>query len=121
MPVEDRLKKLGLALPAAPAPVGAYVPYVEARGLLFISGQIPLREGKLTHRGKVGAEVTLPEAQACARTCFLNALAQAQGGPGKLGPRAAGGPDDGLRGLGTGLHGPGHGYERGVRVRGGGL
>ncbi|OGL59685.1 MAG: hypothetical protein A3J27_04185 [Candidatus Tectomicrobia bacterium RIFCSPLOWO2_12_FULL_69_37] len=84
MPAEDQLKRLGLALPAAPAPVGAYVPYVEARGLLFISGQIPLREGRLIHRGKVGAEVALPEAQACARTCFLNALAQAKAALGSL-------------------------------------
>lgn len=84
MPVEDQLKKLGLALPAAPAPVGAYVPYVVAQGLLFISGQLPLREGKLLHRGKVGAEVAFPEAQDCARVCFLNALAQAKAALGSL-------------------------------------
>ncbi|MEK6710263.1 MAG: RidA family protein [Nitrospinota bacterium] len=78
MPVEDRLRQLGVALPAAPAPVGAYVPFVEARGLLFISGQLPVREGKLLHRGKLGAEVSLEEGKACARTCFLNALAQAK-------------------------------------------
>ena len=84
MPVEGRLKELGLMLPAAPAPVGAYVPYVLAQGLLFISGQLPLREGKLTHRGKVGAEIALPEAQECARTCFLNALAQAKAALGSL-------------------------------------
>lgn len=84
MPIEEQLKKLGLTLPAAPAPVGAYVPYVLAQGLLFISGQIPLREGRLIHRGKVGAEVGMPEAQECARACFLNSLAQAKAALGGL-------------------------------------
>jgi len=84
MAVEERLKELGIELPEAPAPVGAYVPYVLAQGLLFISGQIPFRGGKLLHRGKVGAGVSLPEAQACARLCFLNALAQAKAALGGL-------------------------------------
>jgi enamine deaminase RidA (YjgF/YER057c/UK114 family) len=81
---EDALKSLGIELPAAPAPVGAYVPYVLSQSFLFISGQIPVREGNLIHRGKVDQEVGVEAGQECARQCFLNALAQARGALGSL-------------------------------------
>ncbi len=84
MGAEERLKEMGIALPEPPSPVGAYVPYVRSGDLLFISGQIPLQGGELIHRGKVGAEVSLEEGQACARLCFLNALAQARAALGDL-------------------------------------
>ena len=84
MGAAETIKSLGIELPPAPAPVGAYVPYVLSRGLLFISGQIPVLNGVLIHQGKVVAEVTVAEAQACARQCFLNALAQAEAALGSL-------------------------------------
>lgn len=84
MGVAERLKELGIELPEAPAPVGAYVPYVQSGALLFISGQIPVRAGKLVHRGKVTGEVSVEQAQECARVCFLNALAQARAALGSL-------------------------------------
>ena len=84
MGAAENIKSLGIELPPAPAPVGAYVPYVLSRGFLFISGQIPVLDGVLIHQGKVDAEVTVAEAQACARQCFLNALAQAKAALGSL-------------------------------------
>ncbi len=84
MGAADNIKSLGINLPAAPAPVGAYVPYVLSQSFLFISGQIPVREGVLSHQGRVGAEVGVAEAQACARQCFLNTLAQAEAALGSL-------------------------------------
>ena len=74
--VEERLARLGLRLPDAPAPAANYVPYAIARGLVFISGQAPVRDGKIVVTGRVGAEVTLEAAQAAARLCGLNLLAQ---------------------------------------------
>lgn len=76
--VEKKLRELGVALPEAPAPVGFYVPYVRSGALLFISGQIPLRGGEMLYPGKVPAQVSVEQAQQAARTCFLNALAQAK-------------------------------------------
>jgi enamine deaminase RidA (YjgF/YER057c/UK114 family) len=73
--VEERLTKLGLALPAVPAPLAAYVPAVRSGAYVYTSGQLPLVDGELTLRGKVGAEVTAEEAKELARTCALNALA----------------------------------------------
>ena len=74
--VEERLAKLGLTLPEAPSPAANYVPYAIAGGLAFISGQAPVRDGKYAFTGRVGNEVTVEDAQAAARLCGLNILAQ---------------------------------------------
>ena len=74
--VEERLARLGLTLPPAAAPAANYEPFSIARGLVFIAGQAPVLDGKYQSVGKVGAEVTLEAAQAAARLCGLNVLAQ---------------------------------------------
>ena len=74
--VEARLARLGLALPDAPSPAANYVPYTRAKGLIFVAGQAPVLDGKYQSVGRVGAEVTLEAAQAAARLCGLNVLAQ---------------------------------------------
>ncbi|MCX5682472.1 MAG: RidA family protein [Planctomycetota bacterium] len=75
MTPEQKLADLGIPLPPAPMPVGAYVRAVRTGNLVFVSGQLPLRDGKLIATGHVGREVTLETAQACARQAALNALA----------------------------------------------
>lgn len=72
---EARLQNLGLEIPAVAAPVAAYVPAVHSGGHIYTSGQLPVQNGQPIHTGKVGAEVTLEQAQAAARQCTLNALA----------------------------------------------
>ena len=63
-------------VPSKPAaPRGAYVPVVVQGDLAYVSGQLPFREGKLSAEGLVDEEVGLPQAQAAARQCALNALA----------------------------------------------
>ena len=74
--VEARLARLGLTLPDAPSPAANYVPFAIAQGLVFIAGQAPVTGGKYQSVGRVGAEVTLEAAQAAARLCGLNILAQ---------------------------------------------
>ncbi len=76
MDVEARLAALGLKLPGAPSPAANYVPYTIAKGLVFIAGQAPVVDGQYQSVGRVGAEVTLEAAQAAARLCALNVLAQ---------------------------------------------
>ncbi len=85
----ERLNKLGLKLPPVTAPVGAYVPALRHGDLLFLSGQIPLQEGKVAYTGKVGGSGgrSLEDAQASARLCALNAVgvaANAAGGIDRL-------------------------------------
>ncbi|MCG3125502.1 MAG: hypothetical protein CHACPFDD_00325 [Phycisphaerae bacterium] len=71
----ERLKQSGIVLPAVTSPVGAYVPAVRHGSLLLLSGQIPLRDGKVAYTGKVGGPRTLEDAIAAARLCAINALA----------------------------------------------
>ncbi len=78
MSVAARLTELGIVLPNPPAPVAAYVPFVRAGNLLFISGQIPTVAGKVQYTGKLGDTVNLADGQAAARLCAINLLAQAQ-------------------------------------------
>lgn len=76
MTPEARLAELGLHLPSAPRPVGAYVPCVRAGDLLFVSGQLPMQGAELTAKGKLGSVVTLDQGIKAARIAGLNALAQ---------------------------------------------
>ncbi len=68
------MRELGIELPAAPAPVGSYVPSVRSGNLLYLSGMLPLREGKLTRTGRVGESLSLDEARGEARQAVLSAL-----------------------------------------------
>ena len=73
--VTARLADLGLTLPQAAAPVAAYVPVVEAGGLLHVSGQLPFVNGELV-RGRLGEDVSLEAGQQAAQACGLMILAQ---------------------------------------------
>ena len=75
MKIEARMKELGVELPPVTKPVAAYVPAVIVDRTVYTAGQIPMVEGKLAVRGKVGSDVTLEEAQEAAGICVLNALA----------------------------------------------
>ena len=81
--VEARLAELGLTLPAAAAPVAAYVPVVEAGGLAHVSGQLPFIEGKLV-TGRLGDDVTTEQGYEAARACGLMILAQLKAALGSL-------------------------------------
>jgi len=75
MNVVAKLKAMGLVLPAVPKPVAAYVQATTCGGLVFVSGQLPMVEGKLLATGHVPEPVSVAEAQAAARQCALNGLA----------------------------------------------
>lgn len=74
MTIESKLKELGITLPMAPKPVANYVPAVRAGELLFTSGVLPMKEGKLACEGKLGKELTVEQGQEAARLAVLNAL-----------------------------------------------
>jgi enamine deaminase RidA (YjgF/YER057c/UK114 family) len=73
--IQAKLAELGLTLPAAAAPVAAYVPAVRTGNLVFTAGQLPLVDGKIPFVGKVGSDVTPEQAKDMAQVCALNALA----------------------------------------------
>lgn len=74
--VLERLAQQNLTLPAAAAPAANYVPFVVSGKLVFVAGQIPVREGKVQFQGRLGAGVSLEQGQEAARLCALNVIAQ---------------------------------------------
>jgi len=70
-----RLAELGLALPTVVPPLAAYVPAVQSGAHVYVSGQLPMVDGKLIATGRVGAGVSPEHATELARQCALNALA----------------------------------------------
>ncbi|KZC98342.1 RidA family protein [Oceanibaculum pacificum] len=80
--IEARLKELGIDLPNAAAPAANYVPYVVSGKLIFVSGQIPVLNGDIKFKGKVGVDLTVEQGQESARLCALNLIAQAKAAAG---------------------------------------
>ncbi len=74
--IEAKLAELGIMLPTPMAPLANYVPFVVARALAVVSGQVPAVDGKIAFTGKLGAGVSVEQGQAAARQCFVNVLAQ---------------------------------------------
>ena len=72
--VEAKLKEMGLSVPTPAKPVAAYVPTARTGNLVFTAGQVPVVEGKLKYRGKLGAEISIEEGYDSARICVLNGL-----------------------------------------------
>ena len=75
MLIEEKLTTLGIKLPIPPTPAGSYIPAIKTGNLLFISGQIPMEEGKVIFTGKVTDE-NIETAQKSAKMCAINLLAQ---------------------------------------------
>ena len=73
--IEEKLKELEIKLPNPPTPAGSYIPAVKTGNLLFISGQIPMEEGRVLFTGKVSDD-NLETAQKSAKMCAINLLAQ---------------------------------------------
>ena len=83
--IDARLAAQGIALPTPAAPAANYVPFVIEGGLLTISGQLPMENGAVAVKGKLGATVSLEDGERAARLCAVNILAQAQAALGDLG------------------------------------
>jgi len=82
--IDEKLKSLGITLPVPPKPAGSYIPVVISGNLAFVSGQIPMQDGKVAFTGKVPTEKTVEDAQSAARICAINILAQLKANLGSL-------------------------------------
>jgi enamine deaminase RidA (YjgF/YER057c/UK114 family) len=76
--LSSRLRELGVSPPAPPTPLGAYVESSDAGDLLFLSGMLPVVNGKLAISGRLGESLSVKEGQEAARLASLNALAAAK-------------------------------------------
>jgi enamine deaminase RidA (YjgF/YER057c/UK114 family) len=75
MKIESNLEDLGLTLPPPPKPVANYLPAVRVGDLVFTSGVLPMKEGRLAYEGRLGEAITVEQGQEAARLAVLNALA----------------------------------------------
>lgn len=82
--IEKRLSEMGVTLPAAAAPAANYVPFVRSGNLLFPSGQLPIKDGKLAVTGLLGRDLDVAAGKEAARLCAINILAQAKAALGDL-------------------------------------
>ena len=78
MTVEDNVRRLQLALPATPRPLGDYAPAREAGNMLFVSGMLPIENGAAAFVGRVGQELTIESGRRAAQFALANALAVAR-------------------------------------------
>lgn len=83
MSIESNLEKSGLVLPQASIPVANYVPCVISGNTLYVSGQLPARDGQMM-KGTLGKDVSIEDGRAAAELCALNILAQAKAALGSL-------------------------------------
>lgn len=74
--VDARLKEMGVEIPTPAAPVANYVGFVKSGNLVFVSGQVTLKDGKIEYVGKVGTDFTTEQAQDAAKLCAINIVAQ---------------------------------------------
>lgn len=82
--IEKRLADLGIVIPAAAAPAANYVPFVRSGNLLFPSGQLPIKDGKLAVTGVLGRDLDTAAGHEAAKLCAINILAQAKAALGDL-------------------------------------
>ncbi|MES0808454.1 RidA family protein [Roseibium sp. SCPC15] len=82
--IEARLNELGIALPNAAAPAANYVPFVKTGNQLFVSGQLPMKDGKIVATGKLGDGLGVDDGKEAAKLCAINLLAQAKAATGDL-------------------------------------
>jgi len=82
--IDDRLKELSIEIPTPPSPAGSYIPVVITGNLAFVSGQIPMKNGKVVFEGKVPENQSLESAREAAKICIINGLAQLKANLGSL-------------------------------------
>jgi enamine deaminase RidA (YjgF/YER057c/UK114 family) len=82
--IDERLKELGIEIPTPPSPAGSYIPVVITGNLAFVSGQIPMKEGKVVFQGKVPENQSVDSARDAAKICIINGLAQLKTNLGSL-------------------------------------
>lgn len=71
-----RVQQLGLSLPTPSQPIANYVNHVVSQNQLFISGQIPLQDGKPAFIGRLGESISDEEGANAAELAALGLLAQ---------------------------------------------
>ncbi len=76
--IDDKLAELGIELPEAAAPAANYVPFCISGNLIFISGQLPMKDGSFAYQGKLGSDISQDQGIEAAKLCAIGIIAQAK-------------------------------------------
>jgi enamine deaminase RidA (YjgF/YER057c/UK114 family) len=82
MMISENLKSLGILLPPVSGPFGSYIPAKRVGNLIYVAGQLPMKDGKLMATGQVPSKCSVELAIAAAKQCVINGLAAVNGLPG---------------------------------------
>jgi len=82
--LSEKLKQLGIIFPSESRPAGSYVPAKRVGNLIWVAGQVPMKDGKLVASGAVPSKCSIEQARQAARQCVLNALAAVNTLPGGI-------------------------------------
>ena len=88
MSLTDKLVALNVTLPPVSGPFGAYVPIKRVGNLIYVAGQLPMKDGKLLATGQVPSRCSIEQARVGARQCVINALGAVQSIEGSIDPLA---------------------------------
>jgi enamine deaminase RidA (YjgF/YER057c/UK114 family) len=80
----DKLRSLNITIPTVSGPFGAYIPAKRVGNLVYVSGQLPMKDGKLIATAQVPSKCSVEQAKAAARQCVVNALAAVNTLPGGI-------------------------------------
>ena len=72
--IEEKINQLGFTVPAAPKPLASYIPAVKSGNLVFTAGQLPIKDGSLVFKGKLGKDLNEKDGKKAAQLCALNCL-----------------------------------------------
>ena len=73
--IEKNLKKYNISIPESIKPIANYSPFILSKNFVFISGQVPIIDGNIIYKGKVGKDLNIDEARKASRLCMLNSFA----------------------------------------------
>jgi enamine deaminase RidA (YjgF/YER057c/UK114 family) len=84
MSLRSKLVAMGISIPTVSGPFGSYVPAKQIGKLVFVSGQLPMRDGKLLATGPIPSRCSIEAARMAARQCVINALSAVNTLPGGI-------------------------------------
>lgn len=82
--IEDKIKEMGFELPEVPKPLAAYIPAQQVDKLVFTAGQLPIVNGELKFKGKLGNEVSEEDGRKAAEISALNCISAVKSVTGSL-------------------------------------
>jgi enamine deaminase RidA (YjgF/YER057c/UK114 family) len=82
--IEEKISQLGYSIPEAPKPLAAYIPSLVVNNLVMTAGQLPIVNGELKFKGKLGKDLTEEEGKNAAEICLLNCLSVIKSAIGNL-------------------------------------